>query len=336
MPIFKAAENKKCGGKGGFKTSPRPTLAYITNPKKAAVVSSIMLDDSKNYAEQFADTAKIWNKAQSPKSRKYYHFIHSFSPNDNISPERAHRLTEELCRKFFPHSEVVIATHTDTNHIHSHIVINSVNFDNGKMLQISPKRYTAIKDYSNEIAERENLTVVDFRKPTKETVRQSQVERQIILRGGTSWKQELAEVIDLALSSVSNMEQFEKFLNNYGVTFTRNTEKTIAYKHPQKSQAIRGEKLGAKYTKGAIISELGKFADGCVRSGRNEFIRSQENNLGLADADIQAGFINSEIERRSKSNAAAVRQSERDRTAEIETERERKRQERIKRNRYSR
>lgn len=35
MPIFKAAENKKCGGKGGFKTSPRPTLAYITNPKKS-------------------------------------------------------------------------------------------------------------------------------------------------------------------------------------------------------------------------------------------------------------------------------------------------------------
>ncbi len=336
MPIFKAAENKKCGGKGGFKTSPRPTLAYITNPKKAAVVSSFYLDDNKNYAEQFADTAKIWNKAQSPKSRKYYHFIHSFSPDDNISPQTAHRLTEELCRRFFPHSEIVIATHTDTNHIHSHIVINSVNFDDGKMLQISPKRYTAIKDYSNETAERENLTVVDFRNPTKEAVRQSQAERQIILRGGTSWKQELAEVIDLALSSVSDMEQFEKFLNQYGVTLTRNTEKTIAYKHPKKAKAIRGEKLGAKYTKGVILNELNKFTDGRIRSGRNEFIRSQENNFGLADADLQAGFINSEIERRSKSNAAAELQSERDRSAEIEAERERKRQERIKRNRYSR
>lgn len=335
MPIFKAAENKKCGGKGGFKTSPRPTLAYITNPKKAAVVSSIMLDDNKNYAEQFADTAKIWNKAQSPKSRKYYHFIHSFLPEDNISPEKAHRLTEELCGKFFPHSEIVIATHTDTNHIHSHIVINSVNFDNGKMLQISPRQYTAIKDYSNEIAERENLAVVNFRKPTKEPVRQSQAERQIILRGGTSWKQELAEVIDLALSSVSNMEQFEKFLNQYGVTLTRNTEKTIAYKHPQKVKAIRGEKLGAKYTKGAIIDELDKFADGRNGCGRNQVRAIGENYFGVTDADIQAGFINSEIERRSKSNAAEL-QSERDRIAEIEAERERKRQERIKRNRYSR
>lgn len=336
MPIFTAAENKKCGGKGGFKTSPRPTLAYIINPKKAAVVSSIMLDDNKNYAEQFADTVKLWNKAQSPKSRKYYHFIHSFSPDDNISPEKAHKLTEEVCRKFFPHSEIVIATHTDTNHIHSHIVINSVNFDNGKMLQISPKRYTAIKDFSNELAERENLTIVKFRKPTKEAVRQSQAERQIILRGGTSWKQELAEVIDLALSSVSDMEQFEKFLNQYGVTLTRNTEKTIAYKHPQKSKAIRGEKLGAKYTKGAIISELDKFADGRVRGGKNEVGGLRENNFRIADADIQAGFINSEIERRSKSNAEAVQRPERDRTAEIEAERERKRQERIKRNRYSR
>lgn len=329
MPIFKAAENKKCGGKGGFKTSPRPTLAYIIDPKKAAVVSSIMLDDNKNYAEQFADTARIWNKAQSPKSRKYYHFIHSFSPDDNISPEKAHRLTEELCRKFFPHSEIVISTHTDTNHIHSHIVINSVNFDNGKMLQISPKRYTAIKDYSNEIAERENLAVVDFRKPTQEKVRQSQAERQIILRGGTSWKQELAEVIDLALSSVNNLFDFEKFLNNYGVTLTRNTEKTIAYKHPQKAKAIRGEKLGAKYTKGAIVSEFDKFAYGRVCGYR-------EDNFGIAEADLQERFIDREIERRSKSNAAAELQSERDRIAEIEAERERKRQERIKRNRYSR
>lgn len=329
MPIFKAAENKKCGGKGGFKTSPRPTLAYITNPKKAAVVSSFYLDDNKNYAEQFADTAKIWNKAQSKNSRKYYHFIHSFSPDDNISPQTAHRFTEELCKKFFSHSEVVIATHTDTNHIHSHIVINSVNFDNGKMLQISPKRYTAIKDYSNEIADRENLAVVNFRKPTREKVRQSQAEKQIILRGGTSWKQELAEVIDLALSSVDNLFDFEKFLNNYGVTLTRNTEKTIAYKHPQKAKAIRGDKLGAKYTKGAIIDEFDKFADGRVCGYR-------EDNFGIAEADLQERFIDREIERRSKSNAAAELQSERDRTAEIEAERERKRQERIKRNRYSR
>lgn len=246
MPIFKAAENKKCGGKGGFKTSPRPTLAYITNHKKAAIVSSFYLDDNKNYAEQFADTARIWNKAQSSKSRKYYHFIHSFSPEDNISPQMAHRLTEELCKKFFPHSEVVIATHTDTNHIHSHIVINSVNFDNGKMLQISPKRYTAIKDFSNEIAERENLTVVNFRKPTWKKVRQSQAERQIILRGGTSWKQELAEVIDLALSSVNNLFDFEKFLNNYGVTLTRNTEKNYCLQAPAKSESYSRGKVGRK------------------------------------------------------------------------------------------
>lgn len=340
MPIFKAAENKRCGGKGGFKTSPRNTLSYITKPDKAAVVSSIMLDDSKDYCEQFRTTAKIWNKAQSPNSRKYYHFIHSFAPEDNISPERAHSLTEELCRKFFPHSEIVIATHDDRDHVHSHIVINAVNFDDEKMLQISPRQYTAIKDYSNEIALRENLTVVDFRKPTKEPVRQSQAEKQIILRGGTSWKQELAEVIDLALSSVSSLSDFEKFLNQYGVTLTRNTEKTIAYKHPQKSKAIRGEKLGAKYTKGAILNELGKYADRSDRSGGSELREYTRDVPGFANEDIQSEFINQAIERRSRgASQPDQRQQEldrRNREAEIAAERERKRQEKIRRSRYSR
>ena len=82
MPIFKAAENKRGGGKGGFKTSPKPTLDYITRPDKAAIVTSFYLDDDVDYAMQFADTKKVWNKAQSKSSRKYYHFIHSFSAYD--------------------------------------------------------------------------------------------------------------------------------------------------------------------------------------------------------------------------------------------------------------
>ncbi len=338
MPIFKAAESKKCKGKGGFKTSPRPTLTYIT--QKAYMVSSIMLNDKTDYAKQFRMTADMFGKAQSKNSRKFYHFIHSFSPEDNISPEKAHALTEELCKKFFPHSEIVIATHNDRRHIHSHIVINSVNFDNGKMLQISPKRYTEIKYFSNEIAARENLTVVNFRKPTKEAVRQSQAERQIILRGGTSWKQELTEVIDLALKSVSCIEDFERFLKQYGIVLTRNTEKTIAYKHPQKAKAIRGEKLGAKYTKGAILSEFNKFADRSNGGGRKDFGGYGQDDLGITDADIQAGFIDQEIKRRSRQNERAVREQQeldrRNRELEAEAERERERQERFRRNRYSR
>ena len=256
MPIFKAAENKKCHGKGGFKTSPKFTLAYITRTEKAAKVSSQYLNDEMDYAEQFEDTKKLWNKGLAASSRKYYHFIHSFASYDSITPEEAHEITEELCRRSFPDSELVIATHTDTDHIHSHIVINSVSCITGKMLRISPDAYTAIKDLSNELAKERGLTTVDFRKPSEEPVRQSQAERKIILRGGTSWKQELCEVIDLAVENTDNMSDFESFIGKYGVQISRNTAKSISFRHPEKKKPIRGDKLGANYTKAALEERL--------------------------------------------------------------------------------
>ncbi len=290
MPIFKAAENKKGGGKGGFKTSPKPTLDYITRPDKAAIVTSFYLDDDVDYAMQFADTKKVWNKAQSKSSRKYYHFIHSFSAYDDITPEQAHELTEELCRKSFPDSEIVIATHTDTDHVHCHIVINSVNFTNGKMLQISPKAYTAIKDLSNELALEKGLTPVDFRKPSREPVCQSQAERQIILRGGTSWKQELCEVIDYAKQNAADMEEFKNILAQYSIEITRNTEKTIAYKHPQKSKAIRGEKLGQNYTKEAILIGIEEHNYRSTGFEYEESDRSADFDRSAGIEDIQSYF----------------------------------------------
>ncbi|MBO6310094.1 MAG: relaxase/mobilization nuclease domain-containing protein, partial [Oribacterium sp.] len=242
----------------GFKTSPKFTLAYITRPDKAAIVSSQYLNDDMDYARQLEDTKRLWNKGLAANSRKYYHFIHSFSVYDSITPEEAHEITEKLCRRSFPDSEFVIATHTDTEHIHSHIVINSLSCITGKMLRISPDAYTAIKDYSNELAEECGLTTVDFRKPSEEPVRQSQAERQIILRGGTSWKQELCEVIDLAVDNTDNMADFEAYIGKYGVEIPRNTARTISFRHPEKKKAIRGDKLGANYTKAALEERLSR------------------------------------------------------------------------------
>lgn len=62
----------------------------------------------------------------------------------------------------------------------------------------------------------------------------------------------------IAIAETTTIQEFEAYLGEYGVTLTRNTDRTIAYKHPNKDQAIRGERLGDSYTKGAIIHELTK------------------------------------------------------------------------------
>ena len=75
MPIFKAAENKKCHGKGDFKTNPKPTLDYITRSDKAAIITSFYLNENVDYARQFEETKRLWNKGLGKDSRKYYDIV---------------------------------------------------------------------------------------------------------------------------------------------------------------------------------------------------------------------------------------------------------------------
>ena len=78
--------------------------------------------------EEFIAVKKQFSKTD---GRQYYHVVQSFSPEDNISPETAHEIGLKFA-KYFGNYQMVIATHTDRNHIHNHIVFNSVNFENGK------------------------------------------------------------------------------------------------------------------------------------------------------------------------------------------------------------
>lgn len=297
MPIFKG---------NGCKSSPKKAIEYILDDKKAELVQSKYLDDSRSYVEQFKETANLWEKAQTSESRKYYHFKLAFDIADNqkgLTPQKVMEMTEKLVDKCFPNSECVMSVHTDKEHLHSHIIVNSVCFDTGKMLQISPQKYTRMKDYANQISEQYGFSVVDFRKPSK--VRQSTAERQIISKGGTSWKEELREVIDLAKRNTSNMVDFENFLNNYGVTLSRNTEKSISYLHPEKKQAIRGERLGADYTKGAILNEFNPQRNrsssweqtGTVSTERK---RTSENDNSTTNGNQQTIDISNEFERRKQ------------------------------------
>src|SRR5699024_6612739 len=67
-----------------------------------------------------------------------HHVIQSFKP-DEVTPEKANQVGLELATKLAPNHEVAVYTHDDTNHVHNHIVINSVNFETGKKYQAHGK-----------------------------------------------------------------------------------------------------------------------------------------------------------------------------------------------------
>lgn len=73
--------------------------------------------------------------------RIFYHLVQSFSPEENITPETAHEIALKFAEREFPEYEVLVATHTDKAHIHSHFIVNSVSCENGYMLRSSMKKY---------------------------------------------------------------------------------------------------------------------------------------------------------------------------------------------------
>ena len=82
---------------------------------------------------------------------KAIHYIQSFDPKDNITPEEAHRVAKAFARKTFgDNCQIVIATHCDKNHIHNHFILNTYGID-GKKFNDNQKTLNIIKEYSDRV-----------------------------------------------------------------------------------------------------------------------------------------------------------------------------------------
>lgn len=94
--------------------------------------------------------------------RSYKHFIQSFVPGE-VTPETAHRIANEFAEgcSVFSGYQVLIATHIDKEHIHTHFILNSVSCDSGYKFQMTPKDLQAMKDYSDELCRKYNLSICE-------------------------------------------------------------------------------------------------------------------------------------------------------------------------------
>ena len=258
MPLFKCSASK---------AKPKNGITYITDPKKAKIVSVRNLFDDEDYTKQFEETASRFGKGDKFDERKYYHCKLSCARKDNVSPEKAHAYAEELTAKLFQNYECVIATHTDTQTVHSHIIINAVDPITGKKLQFSKQDYVNMKDEANRLGKKYGFSETDFRKRGKNS--RTAVEKKIILKGGISWKEELREVIAEATKNTRTLDKFKEYLEKcYGVKITRDG-KDFSYLHPEKQKPIRGEKLGTNYTKKEILRKIDEQNNGRISSAHN-------------------------------------------------------------------
>ena len=98
---------------------------------------------------------------------QYYHMIQSFKPGE-ITPELALEIAKEFAEEYLSGYEVVIGTHVDKGHIHSHLIFNSVSADTGEKYHSNAKSYySQIRAISDRICKAHGLSVILEGQPTK-------------------------------------------------------------------------------------------------------------------------------------------------------------------------
>mgnify|MGYP001283425957 CR=1 FL=1 len=160
------------------------------------------IDCNPMYAKsQFATTRELYGKTDGIQA---HHIIQSFAPGE-VTAEQANKIGVELARKLAKGYECVVYTHADTDHIHNHIVINSVSYEDGKKLHLHGQQaIDKVRQMSDDLCRENRLSGIE--KPTSK-VRYTLAELGILQRGEASWKDELSQAIDDEKAHSKNYEE---------------------------------------------------------------------------------------------------------------------------------
>ena len=254
--------------------------------------------DGENAFKEFMATKKSYGKTD---GMNFYQYVQSFSPEENITPHQAHEIAIEFAEKAWTGYEVLVATHCDAQHIHSHFVINSVSFENGKKLRQNPNTLNSLRALSDEICRHHNLSTLE--PYSKDGMKISTREYRTAVKG-QSWKFKLMNDIDKAMNISGSKEDFINTMSimGYSVTWT-DDRKYITYQCPNKMKCRDIKLHNDKYLKGSM---------------ENEFRYRQEQYFGKPQAEEQQlTYCDRTALRRNESNLNSF-SSERGRTQSVE------------------
>ena len=174
-------------------------------------------------------TTKLANHANN--GRYFYQYVQSFSPKDNVDYDKAHKIALEFAEKAWQGHEVLVTTHCDRNHIHTHFIINSVSFETGKKLRQNSNTLKVLRKLNDEICTKYNVAPLKPYTETKEK-RLSDGEYRMAMKG-ESWKFALMFTIDNVMKRAKTKQEFidEMKRNGYQVLWT-DERKYITYTCP--------------------------------------------------------------------------------------------------------
>jgi len=320
-----------------IKTTLKKAIDYICNGDKTdnEIYVTTHLCSRENAHKEFELTKKQFNSRTKTLA---HHLIQSFVPEE-VSFEEANQVGVELCEKILEGKyEYVLATHIDKDHIHNHIIFNSIDVDDGKVYHSYYGFYMNIRNQSDRLCKEHNLSVID-----QETQKEiSEIRRRKYVnwydwnedKKGSSYKSRLQFDMDRTIKQSINWQDFLDRMESSG--YEIKFGKHIAFRKEGQQRFTRAKTIGVNYTeekiKGRILNkekELGNIIDiknnEKVKSSKGYERWATKHNMTTAAGTMIAirdkGFhsmteLESEIKRLS-SRANQLRKEFRDKEFEL-------------------
>ena len=232
--------------------------------------------------DEFLSTKLLYHK---DGGVMFYHMVQSFPKGADVDPHTAHEAARRLAG-YFEGCEVLVCTHVDREHIHSHCIINSVNFETGKKIHMADEQIQELRVRNDQICE--ELGLPKFQKDEQRQTRGMSNAEYYTAAKGESWKFELMRVIDECMRCAGNREEFLALLRSegYNATWTDN-RKSITYITPIGLKCRDNRLHIEKYLKENMEAEFGYRSE--IDNGGINSTASKVDGRGTAAGDRRDG-----------------------------------------------
>ena len=259
----------------------RGVMRYVMQEKKTAwdgvpLASGINCQPQSVY-DDFLNTKLLYHK---DGGTMFYHMVQSFPKGAAVDPRQAHEAARRLA-EYFDGCEVLVCTHVDREHIHSHCVINSVNFETGKKLHMAKEQLQELMRRNDMICQEMGLPV--FEPTTQQARGMSGAEYHTALKG-QSWKLRLMNTIDECMKYAADKDAFVSLMESEGCAVRwESSRKYITYTTSDGLKCRDSKLHEEKYCKEAMEHEFRIRAERIKR----KFHRAAEIDGGI-EADEPA------------------------------------------------
>ena len=232
----------------------RGVMLYVMQEMKTTweggpLISGINCQPQSVY-DDFLNTKLLYHK---DGGVMFYHMVQSFPKGAAVDPRQAHEAARRLA-EYFDGCEVLVCTHVDREYIHSHCVINSVNFETGKKLHMAKEQLQELMRRNDMICQEMGLPVFDA--PTQQARGMSGAEYHTALKG-QSWKLRLMNTIDECMKYAADKDAFVSLMASEGYQVRwESSRKYITYTTPDGMRCRDNKLHEEKYCKEAMKREF--------------------------------------------------------------------------------